>query len=199
MPEPIPFEELVRRVRQGDEQAAAELVRGYETPIRVLVRSRLTDPSLKRQFDSVDVCQSVLASFFVRMAAGQYDLDSPQELIGLLVKMARNKLSSRARFHQQECRDAHRQGELDDHAHAVAGAEPGPDRVAAGRELLELLRANLPAEERRMAELRGQGMGWVEIAQALGGTPNARRMQFKRAIDELAPRLGLDLEDDEHG
>src|SRR5262245_38595662 len=138
MPEPMPFAELVRRVRQGDERAAEELVRAYETPIRVLVRARLTDPALRRHFDSVDVCQSVLASFFVRVAAGQYDLESPQQLIGLLVRMAQNKLRTRVRFHYQECRDVNRLGDPAE-ADGVALSEPGPDRVAAGRELLGML------------------------------------------------------------
>lgn len=196
MPDPTPFAELVRRVRAGDELAAEELVRAYETPIRVMVRSRLTDPALKRQFDSADVCQSVLASFFVRVAAGQYDLESPQQLVGLLVRMARNKLSSRARFHYRERRDAHRMSgpaEADD----VAVGEPGPERVAAGRELLQMLHARLTPEERAIAELRAQGKGWAEVATELGGTANGRRMQFKRAIDLLAPELGLAAEDED--
>jgi RNA polymerase sigma-70 factor (ECF subfamily) len=196
MPDPTPFAELVRRVRQGDERAAEELVRAYEMPIRVLVRSRLTDPALKRQFDSVDVCQSVLASFFVRVAAGQYDLESPQQLVGLLVRMAQNKLRTRVRFHYQECRDVHRQGDAAE-ADGVALSEPGPDRVAAGRELLGLLRERLDEEERAIADLRGLGKGWPEIAAELGGTADGRRMQFKRAIDRLGPELGLDAENDD--
>jgi hypothetical protein len=32
----------------------------------------------------------VLASFFLRAAVGEYDLSAPEQLVGLLVKMARN-------------------------------------------------------------------------------------------------------------
>jgi hypothetical protein len=32
-----------------------------------------------------DICQSVMASFFVRAAAGQFNLERPDELIRLLV------------------------------------------------------------------------------------------------------------------
>ena len=45
----------------------------------------------------MDVDQSVLASFFLRTAAGRYDLDGPDQLIRLLVRMTRNKLASAAR------------------------------------------------------------------------------------------------------
>ena len=60
------YVDFVLRVRQGDEQAAEELVRRYEAEIRLEVRGwlRLRNPGLRRVFDSMDICQSVLASFF---------------------------------------------------------------------------------------------------------------------------------------
>lgn len=73
-----PFAEFLRRIRAGDEHAAAELVRRYEPAIRLEVRLRLGDPRLRRVLDSMDICQSVLASFFVRAAVGQYDLERPE-------------------------------------------------------------------------------------------------------------------------
>jgi hypothetical protein len=59
------FADLLRRARQGSEQAAADLIRAYEPERRRFIRFRLTDPDLHRFLDSPDVCQSVLASFFV--------------------------------------------------------------------------------------------------------------------------------------
>ena len=55
------FADLLARVRAGD-PAATELVRRYEPA----VRANLVDPNLRRHFDSLDICQSVLGSFFVR-------------------------------------------------------------------------------------------------------------------------------------
>ena len=91
------YAEFVRRIREGDEQAAAELVRRYEPEIRLEVRGRLRlrNPALRRVFDSMDICQSVLASFFTRAAFGEFDLDEPTQVIRLLVGMARKKLRSR--------------------------------------------------------------------------------------------------------
>jgi DNA-directed RNA polymerase specialized sigma24 family protein len=86
--EPSAFEDLIRRVRAGDEAAAAELVRRYETLVRRTVRLRLRDPRLQRLLDSVDICQSVLASFFARAALGQFELNTPQDLCRLLTAMA---------------------------------------------------------------------------------------------------------------
>ena len=91
------FDNFIRRIRAGDEQAAEELVRKYEPLIRREVRMHLEDRRLGQLFDSMDICQSVLASFFVRTAAGQYDLTKSDQLLKLLVTMVRNKLASAAR------------------------------------------------------------------------------------------------------
>jgi RNA polymerase sigma-70 factor (ECF subfamily) len=77
---------------------------------------------------------------------------------------------------------------------AVAGADATPSRVAAGKELLAEVRGRLSDEERRVAELRGQGLGWEEIAASLGGTAGARRKQLARALDRVVRELGLDAE-----
>src|SRR4051794_19258009 len=108
MPAPESFQALMLRVREGDEAAAVELVRRYEPTIRRTIRLRLVDNRLCRMFDSMDICQSVLGSFFVRARLGQYDLGSPDHLIKLLMTMARNKLSQQVRFQQAAQRDVRR-------------------------------------------------------------------------------------------
>ena len=73
------FAEFIKRIRAGDEQAAMDLVVRYEPAIRRAVRVRLRDQRLRRLVESVDICQSVFASFFVRTSLGQYDLESPDQ------------------------------------------------------------------------------------------------------------------------
>src|SRR5205823_710756 len=85
MSEDAEFRDLIRRVRAGEEAAAFELVRQYEPEIRRAVRIRLNDPHMHRVLDSMDICQSVLANFFTRAAAGQFDLEQPAQLLKLLV------------------------------------------------------------------------------------------------------------------
>ncbi|MFO0845751.1 MAG: sigma-70 family RNA polymerase sigma factor [Gemmataceae bacterium] len=191
MDEQPDFAEFVKRIRAGDQQAAAELVRRYEPLVRREVRLRLEDERLGRLFDSMDVCQSVLASFFVRVAAGQYDLGQPGQLVGLLVKMARNKLASAARRQSAQKRDHRRDGGGDEMGQ-VAGGDPSPSRLLAGKELLEQFRRRLSEEERALAELRHDGLAWDEIARRLGGTAQARRMQLARAVERVSRELGLE-------
>jgi RNA polymerase sigma-70 factor (ECF subfamily) len=186
--------EFIRRIRQGDEQAAGELVRRYEAEIRLEVRGwlRLRNPALRRVFDSMDICQSVLASFFARAAVGDFDLDEPTQLIRLLVGMARKKVAEQARHHQRQRRDVRRVGDVDLAAGTVASSEETPSRVVSGRELLQKFRERLTDEERRIADLRVRGSDWAEVAAELGGTPDARRKQLARAVARVEEDLGFD-------
>ena len=102
------FEDFIRRVREGDEQATEELVQLYEPLVRRELRIKMTDRRMSQLFDTVDVCQSIWSSFFVRVAAGQYDLESPQHLAKLLSSMAKNKLASQARRQHALKRDVDR-------------------------------------------------------------------------------------------
>src|SRR5437868_5956227 len=147
MSEALSFQELLQRVRAGDQESARQLVQRYERAIRRAVRLRLADSRLARLFDSMAVCQSVLASFFVRAAAGQYDLDEPEQLLNLLVAMARNKLAVQARAQQRQRRDHRRveAGGLDDGA--LVADQSSPSQHAEGQELLREAERLLSADE----------------------------------------------------
>jgi RNA polymerase sigma-70 factor (ECF subfamily) len=187
------FAELIGRIRAGDGRAAEELVRQYEPLVRRAIRVRLEDQRLRHVFDSMDVCQSVLASFFVRTAAGSYDLQGPQDLVRLLVRMARNKLAEAARRQYRLKRDRGRTvGGGEELLAGVALPDPSPSRVVAGRELLQQLLSQMSEQERELVQLRGQGLGWPEIARQMGGTPQARRVQLARAVQRAARALEPD-------
>jgi RNA polymerase sigma-70 factor (ECF subfamily) len=186
------FFKFLGRIREGDDSAAEELVRRYEPLIRREVRLRIEDDRLNRLFDSNDVSQSVLASFFVRVAVGEYDLESPQQLTRLLVAMARNKLASRARRERRQRRDMRRLAATGpQQLEQLADPHPSPSEVLSRGELLVRLRDSLTGEERQIADLRGQGLGWEEVAQRLGGSGEARRRQLSRGIERAAKELGL--------
>jgi RNA polymerase sigma-70 factor (ECF subfamily) len=184
------FAQFIRRIRAGDPSAAEELVRLYEPVVLMEVRSNLKDPRLRRLLDSRDIMQSVFASLFVRVAAGQFELNKPENLAGLLVVMVRNTVAYHARRQSTQKRGGGRIIGLDPTHEAVAD-EPSPSEVFEGKELLDEFRRRLSPEERQLAELRGEGYGWAEIADRVGGTAQARRVQFSRAVDRVADQLGL--------
>jgi RNA polymerase sigma factor (sigma-70 family) len=191
MPPDPSFDELIRRVVGGDEEAAARLVRDFEPVIRRVLRARLRGNRARCEFDSMDICQSVLATFFVRAAAGQYDLKEPDDLIKLLLTMTRNKVAEMMRRQHRLRRDSRRTvGGVEELA--LAGRDPTPSSVVAGKELLEQARQRLSEEERQLVELRSQGLSWEEVAVSLGGTAGGRRNQLSRALDRVAHQLRLD-------
>lgn len=194
MPEAT-FPELIARVRSGDERAASDLVRRYEPEIRREVRFLLRDPFLRRSFDSMDICQSVMGSFFLRAALGEYDLNRPEDLVRLLISMTRNKVVDATRRQRAQRRDHRRATSLE--AVDIVAPSPSPSAVAEGRELLAAFRSRLSDEERQLADLRAIGKEWADIARELGGSPDARRKQLTRAISRVSRELGLDELDEE--
>lgn len=192
-----PFAELLARVREGDGQAAEELVRRYEPMIRITIRSKLHDSRLRRVVDSMDICQSVMANFFTRAAFGEFDLEAPDQLIALLVKMAKNKVISQERRAHSEKRDVRRldlQGDLK--LQSLEG-ERRPDVIVADRELIALIRERLSEEELNVADRRACGDSWQEVAEALGGTAEGRRKQLSRALQRVLKELGMEEGDDD--
>jgi RNA polymerase sigma-70 factor (ECF subfamily) len=189
------FSALIERIRAGEDRAAADLVHRYEPEIRREVRFLLRDPFLRRAFDSMDICQSVMSSFFLRAALGEYDLDRPEDLIRLLISMTRNKVVDATRRQRAQRRDHRRATSLE--SVDLASSTPSPSQVVEGRELLAVFRGRLSDEERQLADLRAQGREWADIAREIGGTADARRKQLTRAIARVSRELQLDDVEDE--
>ena len=175
------FAELIRRIRRGDAQAAQELIRKYEPAIRREARLRL-GPSLRPLFDSMDLCQSVLGSFFVRIAAGHYELDSPARLMKLLVVMTRNKVREKARRRHEGGLGA---------SEPLAAGEDHANRIL-NQDFLSEFRRRLSDDERRLWDRRRNDASWQHIASELGATPESVRQQYSRAIHRVARELGLE-------
>lgn len=184
------FDAFIGRIRAGDEQAAADLVRIYEPMIRREVRLQIRDRRLYRLFESGDVSQSVLGSFFARTALGEYDLETPTHLVKLLVAMTRNKVATAAQRQHRQRRD-YRRAAGDEGLEHLADSSPSPSEVLSGQELLERFRSAFTDEERAIADLRKEGLGWAEITTRLGGSAQSRRMQLARAVERVSRAIGL--------
>lgn len=191
------FIDLIQRVRQRDEAAAAELVRLYEPELRRIVRVRLTGVHLRRLLDSVDVCQSVFSNFFLRVTTGQFDLSTSEHLLKLLVTMACNRVNDLYRKQQATRRvDRHTRPWEQEDLERLACGGPAPATLVAVRDLYEAVRNRLTDEERHLADQRGLGRDWAEIAAELNDTPEAVRKRLTRALDRAARQLGLDETDE---
>jgi RNA polymerase sigma-70 factor (ECF subfamily) len=197
MLENVPFDSFIELIRAGDQDAACELVRRFEGIIRREVRLRLDDRRLLRVFDSIDISQSVLMSFFARASSGQFEIETRDQLIRLLIGMARNKVAFQVRRQHARRRDSRMiaNERVDDLP--VASTSPGPCELASRVDLINTVRLRLGDEERQLADLRAAGWEWPEIATRLGGSPRARRMQLTRAVHRVVKTLRLD--DDRNG
>ncbi len=186
-----PFHELIRRVRTGDSQAVAELVRCYEPAVLRAIQFRLSRTCLRHLLQPRDICQQVWADFFPRMAAGGYHLDQPSQLRGLLRAMARNHL-----LKQIDRLRTRRRGRLAARLVHVEKYElidlrPGPVHEVIWKELLQKVQGLLSPKEWHLAAQRAQGVSWAEIAAELGGSPDALRVRFARAARRVQHQLGL--------
>ena len=191
------FEELIQRLRAGDEEAATEFVRACEPHIHRAVRYPMRYFGLNRYLESTDISQAVLAAFFQRRLIFRVPLQHPAQLVRLLVRMARNKVVDHARKERAE-RRSHRRVPLDSGARGeVVAAVPGPDQAAASRDLFAEVYRRLSTEERRLVDLRNAGRDWASIAGERGASAVALRKQFSRALNRVARQLGIDDEPDE--
>jgi RNA polymerase sigma-70 factor (ECF subfamily) len=192
MAEATPFQTLLNRVRAGDQQAAAELVRRYQPALHRTIHARLRDRQLRRLLDSMDICQSVLFDFFGRVTAGEYAVSTPEELLKLLAVMARNHLINQALHQQAKRRDHRRLAAGPVEQWQVTDRGSSPSQHVAAQELAQKARELLTPEERQLLELRGQGQEWADIARQVGKTPEALRKHLGRALARVAQALGVE-------
>ena len=181
--------ELMRRLQEGDPEAAAELVAEYEPEIRRYIRVRMSSPQMRRFVESVDIAQSVFAKFFVDMQGAGKQPETPQQLRKLLITMARNRICDQVRHHKAAKRDIERNEGNDAAIESLEDAEPSPGEALVTKETLEAVRSHMSGEELNLVNARLEGQSWAEIASERGITPEAARKRFTRIIESVAQRV----------
>ena len=103
--------DFLKRIQEGDEGAARELLQRYEPEVRLVVRRQL--PRLLRsRFDSLDFLQSVWGSFFRRMRDAPTDFEDSRHLVAFLARAAKNKVIDEYRRAASLKNDMHREEPL---------------------------------------------------------------------------------------
>lgn len=206
-----PSGELLRSIQAGSPSAADELFAKYVPRLQALVRSRL-GASMTRRFDSDDVIQSAMRSFFVRAADGTFSASDSGDLWRLLATITMRKLSRATARHCAAKRDARRTTDVDTHGSggsAFEVREPTPaDAAAASEELVWLMRS-VDRESRLAIQMRLQGCEFQEIARCLKRSERTVRRWMEEArllMEERFAALdrgplhlsGFPGQDDEH-
>lgn len=190
-----PFDVLLDRLRGGDEDAARELIDRFGHAVRREIRFRLRDSRLYRVVGESDVFQSAMLRFIWGLQLGQFDADSPEELLRLLRTIAQRRVCSTARFWHAQRRDVRRNADWGDAEETtLPAADATPSKTIAEKELVAEALARLPEQTRQMVHWRQDGLGWSEIAARIEGTatPEAVRKQYERTLQRVAAELGLE-------
>jgi RNA polymerase sigma-70 factor (ECF subfamily) len=170
------------------------LIERYGPAIWRQARFSLRDNLLRRMFDEADVCQSVLGEFFFGLKSGQFELNTPEQLLGLLREMVRKQILRQARYWSAGCRDYRRSISRDNPKDLFepVSPEPSPSRVVANAELLAEVERRLTDEERRILAMRRQGMSWAEVASQFDDAgAEAIRKRFERVLARIGRELKL--------
>lgn len=175
---------LLRRFRNGSQDAAAQLYHRYAQRLRALARAKCS-PDLAQRLDVEDIVQSVFASFFRRASQGYYDVPAGEELWKLFLVMALNKIRAKGAFHRAAKRDVRltATGECFEQAAEEGGQDDGASaflQVVVGESL-----GRLPPQLRQVVALRLEGYEVVEIAEK---TQRSRRT-VERLLQESRQHL----------
>ncbi len=181
---------LLVRIQQGEEEAARELLRTYESEVRLVVRRQL--PRLLRsRFDSIDFLQSVWGSFFRRVRSGPSEFEEPRHLVAFLARAAKNKVIDEYRRAASLKQDMTREEPIwsdEDSPRDLASETDTPSQVAEAKEEYGRLRELLPMERRRLLELKAEGLSSKEVADKLGISERT----VQRVLEDLRKRAGID-------
>jgi RNA polymerase sigma-70 factor (ECF subfamily) len=170
---------LLARLRGGQQQAATDLYQRYAHRLRALVRARCS-PQLARRLEPDDIVQSVFRRFFHRVLQGDYDVPPGEELWGLFLVIALNKIRTEEAFHRAGKRDVRL---------ATDTADPGQLAAHDASAILQLCvedaLGQLPPLHRSMVELRIEGHEVAEIAKQTGRS----KRTVERILQDVRSRL----------
>jgi RNA polymerase sigma-70 factor (ECF subfamily) len=182
-PEDLDLGRVLGQIRDGDEDAARELLRRYEAEVRLVVRRQL--PRLLRsRFDSLDFLQSVWGSFFKRVRGGPAEFEDSRHLVAFLARAAKNKVIDEYRRAASLKQDMHREEPLyveGDRPREVTDAGETPSQIAEAHETFGRLRDLVPEARRDILDLKAQGLSSREIGDQLGLSERT----IQRVLEEL--------------
>ena len=186
------FDEQLRLLQAGDKLAIEAFVAQYEPYIRRAIRFRIKDAALMAAADSVDVCQSVLGGFLLKLSAGDYVLRSEADLRGLLMSIAKRKFAMLWRRESAEKRARGKTHSLES-IPEVASPSHSPESKLELQELASRVQQRLTEHEWLLLQKRRDGASWSEIEEQLKVSSTVLKKRLSRALHRVASELGIEL------
>jgi RNA polymerase sigma factor (sigma-70 family) len=183
------LDELVERLSHGDMSAAEALYAEIAPFLRLVVRRNLPR-RLRPKFDSVDVVQSVWASFIEGMQACRWQFASAAQVRAFLLKSARNRLIDRTRRFRVATEHERSLGAATDD---WACREPRPSQHAQASDMRRRLLAACPPEHRELLKMKEEGAPLAVIAHRTGLHVDS----IRRILRQLARQVSLETAHEE--
>lgn len=185
---------LANEAVEGDREAFDLIFGRYSEKLVRLARSRISD-RLAARIEAEDVVQSVFRTFFGRMREGRFQFNEENDLWKLLVSITLNKLRNQVDWHTAAKRDVSAEQPMSGatsqlSAFDVDGETPSPEAVVAFVDLLEHFMNELREGDRKILELKLQGLTQDEIAHEVGCTERTVRRVLER-IKQIAEDQGM--------
>jgi RNA polymerase sigma-70 factor (ECF subfamily) len=187
-------EDLVRRVREGDESAARSLFDRHAAALRAQVRRKLPD-ELRAKVGESDVVQEAYLAAFLRMTRfeDRGDGSFARWLRGIL----EHKVLDEVRRHgDAQKRAARRETRIrtQDERPGLSARQRTPSAELAAAEDAAAFReqvARLPEDYRAVLRLvHDEGLTLADAGARMGRSPDAARMLYGRAVAKLTKELG---------
>lgn len=188
------FDLLLTAARTGDPGAMEQLVRQYESELRIVARLRL-GAALRPHLDSIDLVQSVHRSLLIGLRDNRFDISSPERLIALALTIVRRKVAKHWRHLKRQQRLSGSDDSSDDLVGTLLSLQSRTDVAQENnrRDQLEHLMKELDPIETQLIQLRIEGFSTIEAATALGLDPDVLRVKLSRLRKRLREK---GLEDD---
>ena len=190
MPADQSFDDLMARLRAGNQEAADAIYRLFAGRLIALARTRL-NRQLQPKMDPEDVLQSVYKSFFRRQADGEFEVEDWDSLWGLLATITLRKCGHRMEHFRAACRDVRRErvpwsaADQSGVSWEAVARDPTPSEAAILTETLENLMSGLEPEQRDMIQLSLQGYTVAEISDRVGYTTRTVQRLLERVRRQL--------------
>ncbi len=157
---------LLRRFRDGEQDAASELYLRYAKRLQALADKQTAGELAVRQ-GADDIIQSVFRTFFRRAAVGQYDVVDGDGLWRLFLVIALNKIRNAAEFHRAKKRDVRRTKSANPELLNALSNRSDDEHIALTvlQMTVDEVLQRLPENNRRLIQLRIEGHSVGEIAE----------------------------------
>ncbi len=187
MPAHYSLEELMAKLRAGDDTIAKEIFNHSERRLLALARKHL-NRQFRSKVDPDDIVQSVYKNFFSGCANGEFDLKNWDSIWATLALMTVRKCRSMVEHYRAARRDVRREDASFRSWRNKSVADerqPTPSAVVMLAESIEFLTQGMNERQREVVSLTLQGYTVTEISSQLGHAARTVRRDVRQLKERV--------------